>query len=158
MAILVTGGAGYIGTHTCVELLDAGHEVVVIDNLYNSSEKALDRVKEITGKDVKFYEGDIRDSEILDKIFTENNIDSVMHLAGLKAVGESVSIPLEYYDNNIHGTVNLCKVMDKHGVKNIIFSSSATVYGDPAEIPINSKGYMYKPIWLDQVDDRANPD
>lgn len=136
MAILVTGGAGYIGTHTCVELLDAGHEVVVIDNLYNSSEKALDRVKEITGKDIKFYEGDIRDSEILDKIFTENNIDSVMHLAGLKAVGESVSIPLEYYDNNIHGTVNLCKVMDKHGVKNIIFSSSATVYGDPAEIPI----------------------
>lgn len=136
MAILVTGGAGYIGTHTCVELLEAGHEVVALDNLYNASEKGLDRVKEITGKDLKFYEGDIRDSEILDKIFTENKIDSVMHLAGLKAVGESVSIPLEYYDNNIHGTVNLCQSMAKHGVKNIIFSSSATVYGDPAEIPI----------------------
>ncbi len=136
MAILVTGGAGYIGSHTCVELQNAGYEVVVLDNLANSSEKSLERVKAITGKDIKFYEGDIRDRKILDEILTKEDIDSCIHFAGLKAVGESVEKPWEYYDNNITGTLTLVDEMRKHGVKNIIFSSSATVYGDPAEIPI----------------------
>ena len=134
--ILVTGGAGYIGSHTCVELLNNNYEVVVIDNLSNSSKESLNRVKEITGKDVKFYEGDINDKELLKKIFSENNIDSVIHFAGLKAVGESVVKPLEYYSNNIGGTLILLEVMKEYNVKNIIFSSSATVYGDPIEIPI----------------------
>ena len=132
MAILVAGGAGYIGSHTCVELLNAGYEVVVVDNLYNSSEEALKRVEQITGKTVKFYEADVLDREALEKIFDAEDIDSVINFAGLKAVGESVQKPLEYYHNNITGTLILCDVMRNHGVKNIIFSSSATVYGDPA--------------------------
>ena len=136
MAILVTGGAGYIGTHTCVELLQAGHDVIVVDNLSNSSEKALERVEEITGKKVKFYNADIRDFGAINYIFENENIEAVMHLAGLKAVGESVSKPISYYDNNISGTVTLAKAMKANNVKNIIFSSSATIYGDPAEIPI----------------------
>ncbi len=139
MRILVTGGAGYIGSHTCIELLNAGYEVVVLDNLYNSSEKALERVKQITGKDLTFYEADILDKEAMEKIFDKEQIDGVIHFAGLKAVGESVAKPLEYYHNNMTGTFNLCDVMRKHGCKNIIFSSSATVYGDPAFIPITEE-------------------
>ena len=139
MKILVTGGAGYIGSHTCVELLNAGYDVVVIDNLYNASEKAIERIKEITGKDVTFYETDILDKEAMDKIFAEEKPDCVIHFAGLKAVGESVVKPLEYYQNNITGTLNLCEVMRKNGCKNIIFSSSATVYGNPAFIPITEE-------------------
>ena len=130
MSILVTGGAGYIGSHACVELLNAGYEVVVVDNLYNSKEESLSRVQKITGKSLKFYECDIRDAEGLEKVFTENKIECVIHFAGLKAVGESCKIPLEYYDNNIGGTVILCQVMAKMGVKKLVFSSSATVYGD----------------------------
>lgn len=136
MAILVTGGAGYIGSHTCVELLNEGHEVVVVDNLYNASEKALERVQEITGRSLTFYKADIRDKQAMNDIFDREAIDAVIHFAGLKAVGESVVKPIEYYENNITGTLNLCDAMRNHGVKNIIFSSSATVYGDPAEIPI----------------------
>lgn len=139
MAILVTGGAGYIGSHTCVELLDRGHEVVVLDNLYNSSEEALNRVEEITGKKVKFYKGDILNREDMEKVFEQEQIDSVIHFAGLKAVGESVEKPLEYYHNNITGTLLLCDVMRSHGCKNIVFSSSATVYGDPAFVPITEE-------------------
>ena len=139
MAILVTGGAGYIGSHTCVELLDAGYDVVVLDNLSNSSEKSLDRVKTLTGKEVKFYKGDILDRDILNKIFKEEKIDSCIHFAGLKAVGESVAKPWEYYNNNIAGTLTLVDVMRQNGCKSIIFSSSATVYGDPAQIPITEE-------------------
>ncbi len=140
MKILVTGGAGYIGSHTCVELLEAGYDVVVVDNLYNASEKSLERVKEITGKEVTFYQADIRDKEALDQIFDkETDVEAVIHFAGLKAVGESVAKPVEYYENNIAGTLNLCDVMRNHGVKNIIFSSSATVYGDPAFVPITEE-------------------
>ena len=134
--ILVTGGAGYIGSHTCVELLEAGYEVVVVDNLCNSSEESLRRVEKITGKQVKFYEADIADRTKMRKIFEENDIFGVIHFAGLKAVGESVQKPLEYYQNNISGTLNMCEVMREQGVKNIIFSSSATVYGDPETVPI----------------------
>jgi len=129
MAILVTGGAGFIGSHTCVELLNAGYEIVVVDNYYNSSPKSLDRVRELTGKDFKQYECDIRDSEGMDRIFKENKIEAVIHFAGLKAVGESCQKPMEYYDNNIGGTVKLCQVMRDNNCKNIVFSSSATVYG-----------------------------
>ena len=136
MAILVTGGAGYIGSHTVVELLNANKEVVVLDNLCNSSPKSLERVKEITGKDVKFYEGDILDRALLQKIFAENEINSVIHFAGLKAVGESVQKPTEYYMNNVAGTLVLIQEMKKAGVWNFVFSSSATVYGDPKIIPI----------------------
>ena len=136
MAILVTGGAGYIGSHTCVELQNAGYDVVVLDNLSNASEKSLDRVEALTGKKVTFYKGDILDRDILNKIFAEQKIDSCIHFAGLKAVGESVAKPWEYYNNNIAGTLTLVDVMRQNGCKNIIFSSSATVYGDPAEIPI----------------------
>ena len=136
MAILVTGGAGFIGSHTCVELLNAGYEVVVLDNLVNASEKSLERVKAITGKEVTFYKGDILDRTILNEIFEKEKIDSCIHFAGLKAVGESVQKPWEYYNNNISGTLTLVDVMRQHNCKNIIFSSSATVYGDPAEIPI----------------------
>lgn len=136
MSILVTGGAGYIGSHTCVELLESGKEVVVIDNLSNSKEESLKRVEKITGKKLKFYEGDIRDDEIIEKVFKENKISSCIHFAGLKAVGESVEKPLEYYDNNINGTLNLLKMMRKYNAKNIIFSSSATVYGEPETSPI----------------------
>lgn len=136
MSILVTGGAGYIGSHTCVELLEAGYEVVVVDNLYNASPKAIERVEEITGKKVTFYEADLLDKEALEKIFANHDIDAVIHFAGYKAVGESVQKPIEYYHNNMTGTLILCDVMRNHGVKNIVFSSSATVYGDPAQIPI----------------------
>ena len=137
--ILVTGGAGFIGSHTCVELLDSGYEVVVVDNLCNSSKESLKRVEKITGKSVKFYEADIADKDAMNKVFEENDISCVIHFAGLKAVGESVQKPLEYYQNNISGTLNMCEVMRNHGVKNIIFSSSATVYGDPASVPITEK-------------------
>ena len=139
MAILVTGGAGFIGSHTCVELLEAGYDVVVVDNLYNSSRKSLDRVEQITGKKPVFYEADILDREALNRIFEKEQIESVIHFAGLKAVGESVSKPIEYYYNNIAGTLVLCDVMRRHNVKNIVFSSSATVYGDPAFIPITEE-------------------
>lgn len=137
MKILVTGGAGYIGTHTCVELLQNGHEVVVIDNFDNSSPKSLDRVKEITGKAITLYVGDVRDGKILDKIFTEHEIDWVIHFAGLKAVGESCAKPIEYYNNNLYGTLVLTDAMRRHGCKKIVFSSSATVYGDPEVLPLN---------------------
>lgn len=139
MAILVTGGAGYIGSHTCVELLNAGYEVVVADNLSNSCKEALDRVEEITGKKVTFYEVNILDREGLCHIFETEKIESVIHFAGRKAVGESVAKPLEYYHNNITGTLILCDVMRTYGVKNIVFSSSATVYGTPAFIPITEE-------------------
>ena len=136
MNVLVTGGAGYIGSHTTVELLNAGHNVVCIDNFMNSKYESIVRVEKITGKKVKFYEGDIRDRKILDKIFTENKIDSVINFAGLKAVGESVAKPLEYYENNIEGLLILAFAMRDHGVKNLVFSSSATVYGKPESVPI----------------------
>lgn len=136
MAILVTGGAGYIGSHTCVELIHAGYEVVVVDNLSNSKEESLKRVEIITGKKVKFYKTDLLDREGLATIFEKETIESVIHFAGLKAVGESVQKPLEYYHNNITGTLILCDVMKEFGVKNIVFSSSATVYGNPATVPI----------------------
>ncbi len=139
MSILVTGGAGFIGSHTCVELLNAGYEVVVVDNLYNASEKALERVEQITGKKVTFYEADILDRDALNAIFDKEQVESVIHFAGYKAVGESVRKPIEYYYNNITGTLILCDVMRKHNVKNIVFSSSATVYGDPAFIPITEE-------------------
>ena len=139
MAILVTGGAGFIGSHTVVELQNAGYEVVVLDNLSNASEKSLERVEQITGKPVKFYKADILDREALNKIFDQEQIDSCIHFAGLKAVGESVQKPWEYYENNISGTLTLVDVMRKHNVKNIIFSSSATVYGDPAFVPITEE-------------------
>ena len=136
MTILVTGGAGYIGSHTCVELLNAGYDVVIIDNLYNSNQKAVDRIEKITGKKVKFYPDDMMDRAAVKRVFDENKIDAVIHFAGLKAVGESVHKPIEYYRTNIGSTLNLTDEMRAHGCKNIIFSSSATVYGDPAEIPI----------------------
>ena len=136
MNVLVTGGAGYIGSHTTVELLNAEHSVVCIDNFMNSKYEAVRRVEQITGKKVKFYEGDIRDRAILDKIFTENKIDSVINFAGLKAVGESCAKPLEYYENNIEGLLVLAFAMRDHGVKNLVFSSSATVYGKPKSVPI----------------------
>ena len=139
MAILVTGGAGYIGSHTVVELQNAGYDVVVVDNLSNASEKSLKRVENITGKPVTFYKADILDREALEEIFSKETIDSCIHFAGLKAVGESVQKPWEYYNNNIAGTLTLVDVMRKHNVKNIIFSSSATVYGDPAMIPITEE-------------------
>ena len=129
MKILVTGGAGFIGSHTCVELLNAGYEIVIVDNLYNSSEKSLDRVKELTGKDFAFYPYDIRDKENMRKVFEEHKIDACIHFAGLKAVGESCREPLMYYDNNIGGTLALCEVMAEYNCKKIVFSSSATVYG-----------------------------
>lgn len=136
MKILVTGGAGFIGSHTCVELLNAGYEIVVVDNLYNSSEKSLDRVRELTGKDFAFYPFDIRDKENMRKIFEDHKIDACIHFAGLKAVGESVRKPLEYYDNNIGGTLALCEVMREYGCKKIVFSSSATVYGSSNISPL----------------------
>ncbi|MBR5308920.1 MAG: UDP-glucose 4-epimerase GalE [Clostridia bacterium] len=136
MNILVTGGTGYIGSHTCVELIKAGHDVVIVDNLCNSKIEVLDYIKEITGYTCKFYECDILDREGLQKVFTENKIDSVIHFAGLKAVGESCAKPLMYYRNNISGTVILCEVMAEFGVKSIVFSSSATVYGIPKEVPL----------------------
>lgn len=137
MAILVTGGAGYIGSHTLVELIKKGYETVVIDNLYNSSEKSLDRVEAITGVKPKFYFGDVRDEDLLRRIFTENEIEYVIHFAGLKAVGESCKKPLFYYDNNLNGTLVLVKVMTEFNCKNLVFSSSATVYGTPERLPLD---------------------
>lgn len=136
MAILITGGCGYIGSHTCVELLNAGYEIVVVDNLVNSSMEALERVREITSKDFKFYKMDLLDRESLENVFNQNQIDAVIHLAGLKAVGESVSQPLRYYYNNITGTLELCEVMRHYGVTRMVFSSSATVYGMPDQMPV----------------------
>ena len=139
MKILVTGGAGFIGSHTVVELQQAGYEAVVLDNLCNSSEKSLERVEKITGKKVPFYKADILDRQALEEIFTREKIDAVIHFAGLKSVPESAQKPWEYYNNNITGTLTLVDVMKKHGVRNIIFSSSATVYGDPAFVPITEE-------------------
>ena len=136
MKVLVTGGAGYIGSHTCVELLERGHDVVVIDNLVNSSAKAIERVEEITGKKVAFYQEDVRNRAALDRIFEAHDISCAIHFAGLKAVGESVVMPLEYYDNNLFSTVRLCEAMRDHGVKDIVFSSSATVYSGDNEMPL----------------------
>ena len=139
MAILVTGGAGYIGSHTCIELLNAGYDVVVIDNLCNSCKESLKRVEEITGKKLTFYEVDLLDQAAVKNVFDNEKIEAVIHFAGLKAVGESVYKPLEYYHNNITGTLILCDEMRKHGVKSIVFSSSATVYGNPAFVPITEE-------------------
>ena len=136
MSILVTGGAGYIGSHTCIELLAQGYEVVIVDNLYNSCEEAVRRIEELSGKKVRFYKADLLDKEAVEEIFEKESIDSVIHFAGLKAVGESVQKPLEYFHNNLTGTLILCDVMRHHGVKSIVFSSSATVYGNPASVPI----------------------
>lgn len=136
MKVLVTGGAGYIGSHTCVELLQTGYEVVVVDNFYNSKPAVLNRIKELTQKTFTFYEADVRDKETLNKIFEKEHIDSVIHFAGLKAVGESVQVPLKYYDNNLISTLALLEVMNEFEVKNLVFSSSATVYGNPAKMPI----------------------
>ncbi|ADU31930.1 UDP-glucose 4-epimerase GalE [Evansella cellulosilytica] len=134
--ILVTGGAGYIGSHTCVELLNAGHDIIVLDNFSNSKYESIKRIQELTGKEFKVYEADLLDKEALANIFNENDIEAVIHFAGLKAVGESVAIPLHYYHNNITGTLHLCEQMKKHGVKTIVFSSSATVYGMTEKMPI----------------------
>ena len=134
--ILVTGGAGYIGSHTCLELLNEGYEVVVLDNLSNSKEESLNRVEKLTNKSIKFIKADLRNKEETISVLKQEKPDAVIHFAGLKAVGESVSIPIEYYQNNIAGTLNLCEAMKEHGQKNIVFSSSATVYGDPASLPI----------------------
>ncbi|PGT76793.1 UDP-glucose 4-epimerase GalE [Priestia megaterium] len=128
MAILVTGGAGYIGSHTCVELLNAGYEVIIIDNLYNSNIESVNRIREITKKDIKFYPTDLIDRDYLESVFLENKIEAVIHFAGYKAVGESVKLPLDYYHNNVTGTINLCRIMQKYNVKKMVFSSSATVY------------------------------
>lgn len=136
MHILVTGGAGYIGSHTCVQLLNDGYEVTVVDNLCNSCEEALNRVEKITGKKIKFYNVDMVDKGKLEGVFAENSFDAVIHFAGLKAVGESVSMPLSYYHNNLYSTINLCELMAKYNVKKLVFSSSATVYGKPHTVPI----------------------
>jgi len=134
--ILVTGGDGYIGSHRVLQLLETDHQVIVLDNLCNASNESLKRVEALTGKKTIFVEGDIRDNTVLELLFSKHKIDSVIHFAGLKAVGESVEQPLKYYENNVYGTLTLCKVMQAHGVKNLVFSSSATVYGDPVELPL----------------------
>ena len=139
MKILVTGGTGYIGSHTCVELIEAGHEVVIVDNLYNSSKGVLQKIETISGVLPKFYEADILDKEGLEKVFAENKFDAVIHFAGYKAVGESVAIPLTYYENNIAGSINLYQLMKKYEVRNLVFSSSATVYGDDFEVPFKEE-------------------
>lgn len=136
MSILITGGAGYIGSHTCLELLNAGYDVVVVDNLCNSHEEALHRVKNLTGKELAFYPVDIRDQQAMRKVFAAHAVEAVIHFAGLKAVGESTQIPLSYFDNNVSGTVKLLEVMEEFDVRHLVFSSSATVYGDPHEVPI----------------------
>lgn len=143
MKVLVTGGAGYIGSHTCLELLNAGHEVYVIDNLVNSKTTSLERVQELTGREIIFFEEDLLNIDALDKIVSGRRFDSVIHFAGLKAVGESVEKPLYYYHNNITGTINLLKVMKKHSVNNIVFSSSATVYGNPEKVPISESAAIH---------------
>lgn len=137
--ILVTGGAGYIGSHTCVELLQAGHKIAVLDNFCNSKPEALKRIREITGRDFPFYEADLLNKDAVEKVFAEQPITAVIHFAGLKAVGESCVQPLRYYHNNLTGTLHLCEVMRERGVKRIVFSSSATVYGDPASVPIREE-------------------
>jgi UDP-glucose 4-epimerase len=136
MKVLVTGGMGYIGSHTCIQMLEAGMQPIIVDNLVNSKVAVLDRIESITGKKLPFYQGDIRDEAFLDSVFEQNDIDAVIHFAGLKAVGESVAKPLEYYDNNVNGSLVLARSMRKAGVKSIVFSSSATVYGDPDVVPI----------------------
>ena len=158
MKVLVTGGAGYIGSHTCVELLNAGHELVIVDNFVNSKPEALDAIRTITGKDFAFYEVDIRDREALEKPFTEHAIDAVIHFAGLKAVGESVQKPLEYYDNNLYGFIVLAEVMRAHGVKQLVFSSSATVYGMNNPVPFREEmptsatnPYGYTKVMIEQM-------
>lgn len=156
--ILVTGGAGFIGSHTCVELLNDGYEVIILDNLSNSKEGAVDRIKTITGKEVKFYKVDLLDMEGTEKVFAENSIDAVIHFAGFKAVGESVQKPLEYYENNIGGTFNLMQAMRKYGVKKIVFSSSATVYGVNNKAPYTedmptsaTNPYGYTKVMIEQI-------
>ncbi len=156
--ILVTGGTGFIGSHTCVELLEKGYEVVVLDNLCNSKESAIDRIKKITGKNLKFYKADLLDIEAVDKVFSENKIDAVIHFAGLKAVGESVEKPLEYYENNLGGTFNLIKTMKKYNVNKFVFSSSATVYGMDNNVPYTedmptsaTNPYGYTKVMIEQI-------
>lgn len=139
MTVLVTGGMGYIGSHTCVELLNRGMEVIIVDNLANSSPKALDRIEQITGRRLIFYQLDVRDRQGLNEIFTRHRIDCAIHFAGLKAVGESVSMPLAYYDNNLNSTLSLCQVMEQHGVRRLIFSSSATVYSADNTMPLSEE-------------------
>lgn len=136
MKVLVTGGLGFIGSHTCCELLNEGYEVVVVDNLSNSKIEVVDKIKKITGKDFKFYQEDVCNESALERIFTENDIDGVIHFAAYKAVGESVKLPIMYYQNNLGSTLNLCKVMKKYDCKKLVFSSSATVYGSPDKLPI----------------------
>ncbi len=142
MRVLVTGGAGYIGSHTCLELLSAGHEVIVVDSLYNADEQALRRVEELAGKPLTFYRFDVREEERLDEVFARHRVHSVIHFAGLKAVGESVGLPLQYYANNIGSTLALCRQMQKHAVRNLIFSSSATVYAQDNEMPLNEEARL----------------
>lgn len=165
--ILVTGGAGFIGSHTDVELLEAGHDIIVVDNYSNSKPEALERVKKITGKDIKFYQADILDRTALDRIFEENSIDAVIHFAGLKAVGESVEKPVEYYRNNISGTLTLIEAMRAHGCKRMVFSSSATVYGVDNQVPYvetmpthtSTNPYGYTKVMIEQIlTDVANAD
>lgn len=158
MRVLVTGGAGYIGSHTCVDLLQAGHEVIVVDSLINSREESIRRIEEITGRKLLFYKVDLLDQEPLEAVFQESRIDAVIHFAGLKAVGESVAMPLQYYKNNIIGSLVLFEVMLHHGVRNLVFSSSATVYGDPASLPITedfplqaSNPYGWGKVMLEQI-------
>ena len=158
MNVLVTGGAGYIGSHTVVELLNAGYDVVIVDNFANSKPEALDAIRQITGKDFAFHEADLRDRDALDKVFTEHKIDAVIHFAGLKAVGESVAKPLEYYDNNLYGFIVLAEVMRAHGVKQLVFSSSATVYGMNNPVPFNetmptsaTNPYGYTKVMIEQM-------
>lgn len=158
MAILVTGGAGFIGSHTCVELLNAGYEVVILDNFINSKPEAVKRIEKITGKNTKLYEADLLDLQATEKVFAENKIDAVIHFAGLKAVGESVTIPLRYYHNNITGTLHLCMAMEKYGCKRIVFSSSATVYGMNNQVPFTedmptsaTNPYGYTKVMIEQI-------
>ena len=158
MRVLVTGGAGYIGSHTCVELLLAGHEVIVVDNLINSREESVRRIEEISGRKLEFHKVDLLDKSGLDRVFQQAKVDAVIHFAGLKAVGESVAIPLQYYKNNISGSLVLFEVMAQHGVRNLVFSSSATVYGDPASLPItedfpikSSNPYGWCKVMIEQI-------
>ena len=139
MKVLVTGGAGYIGSHTCVELLESGYEVVIVDNFSNSQKEVVDKIKQITNKEIKLYEGDVCDKNLMNNIFDNEKIDAVIHFAGYKAVGESVELPLKYYRNNLDSTLTLCEVMKNHNVKKLVFSSSATVYGSPKTLPIKEE-------------------